>query len=170
MRFTGQMIGSHPALADIRRALRGMAFKDIDRASRNNAKMGAFILGACMVDCMAGFWHGHKEKGTSDGEVFKVFVRKFLPMYDAAKLYHDLRCRLVHNYSEGGSYIFAYDLSHLHGTRENGKTIVNLEQFIADLKEALDSLLHELDTNSEAQFRAIQRWKQFGILKHKRIK
>lgn len=34
--------------------------------------------------------------------------------YDEARLYNDLRCKLVHNSSEGGSYVFTDDKSLLH--------------------------------------------------------
>jgi hypothetical protein len=34
------------------------AFGDIEWASKGEAKLGAFILGACFIDAMAGFYKG----------------------------------------------------------------------------------------------------------------
>lgn len=69
---------------------------------------------------------------------------------------------LVHNYSEGGTYKFAFDMPELHQTKENNKIIINLEQFIEDIETAMNRYLQLLDTDIDVQLRAIKRWKQFG--------
>ena len=154
-----------PALPQIHEGLRDMAFGDISRAIGGQSVMGGFILAACFIDYMAGFWHGPKEKGERDGDIYQDFLREFLPMYNAEKLYSDLRCRLVHNYSEGGSFIFAHEFPDRHLTRaENGKVYVNLENFVEELRVALDRLLHLVDSDGDVQLRAIMRWREHGIL------
>jgi hypothetical protein len=38
------------------KSLLDWAFGDIDRASKGEGKLGAFILSACFIDAMAGFY------------------------------------------------------------------------------------------------------------------
>ena len=86
------------------------ALGDIKKASSGGSKMGAFILCSCLIDAMAGFVKGADTIHTD----FKNFVRDYLPSYRPNELYHDLRCKLVHSYSEGGSYLFTDAKGHLH--------------------------------------------------------
>lgn len=167
MKFTGEMISTHPALAEIRQGLRDMAFEDIKRASSGHAKIGAFILSACLIDYLAGYWFGAnpEEKPTSSRKIFVTFAREFLKAYDAKKLYVAMRCKLVHNYSEGGAYKFAFDMPQRHQTKDEDKIIINLEQFIKDIEDAMNRYLQLLDTDRDVQLRAIRRWMQFGILR-----
>ena len=138
-----------------------MAFLDIKKASAGGSKMGAFILASCFIDCMAGFVCG----GETGGRDYKNFVGNYLPsIYDPSKLYKDLRCKLVHNYSEGGSYWFTDNKPHLHGQTENGRTIINLENFINDLENALHKLLEEIQSDSSMQKKAIDRYNSIGLL------
>jgi hypothetical protein len=131
-------------LKHIKFALYDMAFLDIKRASAGQSKMGAFILASCFIDYMAGFITGHK----TTNKDYKQFVKDFLPpLYDPDKLYNDLRCKLVHNYSEGGSYIFVDAKPVLHGKKIDGKVVINLENFIDDLESALRKVFADLDTD-----------------------
>lgn len=145
----------------IKFALYNMAFLDIKRASVGKSKMGAFILAGCFIDYMAGFIAG-RETTNKD---YKQFVRDYLPpLYDPEKLYKDLRCKLVHNYSEGGSYVFVDASPKLHGQKINGKLVINLENFIDDLELALRKMLMDLDTNSVKQKMAVDRYDKIGLL------
>jgi hypothetical protein len=140
-----------------------MAFLDIKRASAGKSKMGAFILASCFIEYMAGFVAG-KETNRED---YKKFVKDYLPpLYDPEKFYTDLRCKLVHNYSEGGSYLFVDDKLNLHGHREqtSGKLIINLENFIDDLEVALNRLLIEIEQNGSRMKTAETRYKKIGLL------
>ena len=138
-----------------------MAFLDIKKASAGGSKMGAFILASCFIDYMTGFVCGHETKGSD----YKSFVTNYLPsVYDPSKLYKDLRCKLVHNYSEGGSYWFTDKKPHLHGQTESGRTIINLENFIDDLEDALRKLLEEIQRDPSIQKKAIDRYNAIGLL------
>jgi hypothetical protein len=138
-----------------------MAFLDIKRASAGGSKMGAFILASCFIDYMAGFACGRETKGSD----YKNFVSNYLPsIYEPQKLYSDLRCKLVHNYSEGGSYWFTDNNPQLHGKTENGRTIINLENFIDDLENALHKLLQEIQFNQSKKQTAINRYNSIGLL------
>lgn len=138
-----------------------MAFLDIKRASNGKSKMGAFILASCFIEYMAGFVVGRETKG----EDYKQFVKDYLPnTYDPEKLYADLRCKLVHNYSEGGSYIFADGKPDLHGKNLGNKMVVNLENFVDDIECALKKVINELNSDSEKWEKAEQRYDKIGIL------
>jgi len=148
-------------LNHIKLALHNMAFLDIKRASNGKSKMGAFILASCFIEYMAGFVVGRETKG----EDYKQFVKDYLPnTYDPEKLYADLRCKLVHNYSEGGSYIFADGKPDLHGKNLGNKMVVNLENFVDDIECALKKVINELNSDSEKWEKAEQRYDKIGIL------
>jgi len=152
---------SDPIIDAIKRGLDDMALQDIRRASEGKAKMGAFILGSCFIEYLAGFRYGKKTTRRD----YKNFVEQYLgPFYDAEKLYSDLRCKLVHNYSEGGSYIFVDAKPELHGKRYNDKVLVNLENFTDDLERAMRKLFSEIDSDPEIQALAKRRYAKLGIL------
>ena len=148
-------------LNHIKNALYDMAFLDIKRASDGGSKMGAFILASCFIDCMAGFVCGRK----TTRKDYEHFVRNYLPsLYDPSKLYKDLRCQLVHNYSEGGSYWFVDNKAQLHGKTVCGRIIINLENFINDLENALNKVLREIQSDQSKKQKAIDRYKSIGLL------
>lgn len=152
---------SQAIISHIKNTLYDMAFLDIKRASSGNSKMGAFILASCFIDYMAGFVCGRK----TTRKDYEHFVRHYLPsIYDPSKLYKDLRCGLVHNYSEGGSYWFKDNKSQLHGQTSNGRTIINLENFIDDLEKALRKLLQEIQSDPSKKQKAIARYNSIGLL------
>ena len=130
----------------IKSSFENLAFNGIISASAGGSKLGAFILGSCFVDCMAGFACGrHANK-----EAHLTFVRDYFPAYDPEKLYRDLRCGLVHNYSEGGSYVLTYASPWHHGKKvQGGRTVINLENFIADIRSAMHKLLDEIQTDEK---------------------
>lgn len=145
----------------IKHALYDMAFLDIKRASSGNSKTGAFILASCFIDYMAGFVCG-RETTPND---YKDFVRDYLPpIYDPTNLYTDLRCKLVHNYSEGGSYWLKENQSQRHGQVVNGRTIINLENFLGDLEKAFHKLMKDIRSDPSVGKRAIARYKSIGLL------
>lgn len=153
-------------LNHIKFALYDMAFLDIKRASAGQSKMGAFILSSCFIEHMAGFIAG-RETTNKD---YRQFVEDYLPgLYDPEKLYRDLRCKLVHNYSEGGSYMFADAKPALHGKKVDTKMVINLENFIDDLEAALRKVFKELDTDPGKQKKAEDRYDKIGLMGIARI-
>jgi hypothetical protein len=148
-------------LNHIKFALYDMAFLDIKRSSAGQSKMGAFILASCFIEYMAGFIAG-RETTNKD---YKQFVKDYLPStYDPEKLYSDLRCKLVHNYSEGGSYMFVDAKPALHGQKNGTKMIINLENFIDDIEAALRKVLSDLDCDPAKQKKAENRYDKIGLL------
>jgi hypothetical protein len=148
-------------LKHIKFALYDMAFLDIKRASAGQSKMGAFILASCFIDYMAGFIAG-REATNKD---YKQIVKDYLPgLYDPEKLYKDLRCKVVHNYSEGGSYFFVDAKPALHGQKVDTKIVINLENFIDDLESALRNMYSDLDSDPVKQKKAEERYDKIGLL------
>ena len=139
------------------------ALGDIKRASHGGSKMGAFILCSCLIDAIAGFIKG----ADTNEEDYKDVIKKYLPSYNPKKLYKDLRCKLVHSYSEGGSYLFVDNKPDRHLVEDAGKIIINLENFISDIESALETFNAALLDTSNNQLRnaAIRRLDKNGILK-----
>ncbi len=150
-------------ISDLKKSLYEMAFLDIERASKGNAKMGAFILSSCFIDYLAGFRYG---KATTSKEYIKFTKKYFSKKYNAKKLYTDLRCKLVHNYSEGGSYLFVHEKPELHQTipKTDPRTLINLENFISELKQALDKYFSELETDENIFKLAVNRYYKIGVI------
>jgi hypothetical protein len=147
--------------------LLGWAFQDIERTSKGEAKLGAFILGACFIDAMAGFYNGidRKEAKRKSGPRFKDFVREYLQQYDSQRLWEDLRCGLVHSYAEGGSYEFTHSQPQLHFMKSSrGRTILNLEGFLENLREAYDRLRKDILSKEEVFDRAKRRYDSMGLM------
>lgn len=142
-------------------SLHDMAFLDIIRASDGKSKMGAFILSSCFIEYLAGFRYGKETNGND----YKDFVKNYLPQYHKDKLYKDLRCKLVHNYTEGGSYTFVDKNSSLHGkpTTDN-KTVLNLENFVSDIEKAMEKYFNELRSDDKIFKLAVKRYKKLGLL------
>jgi len=160
----------------VHRQLLDLDYGDVERAADGKSLVGAFILASCMIDHLAYFYSpfGDEDRGAS--RRFKEFCGRYLRNYQAQKLYRDLRCRLVHNYSEGGSYQFVSGQADLHLKPDSvtSRTLVNLENFKAELRHALDRLFADArgetkvaTTNGNSiliSANVISRFKATGIL------
>jgi hypothetical protein len=144
------------------KSLREYALGDINRASFGGSKMGAFILCSCLIEAIAGFIKG----ADTNRDNYKAFVRDYLQNYDPEALYTDLRCKLVHSYSEGGSYLFVDAKPHLHLKQNSGRTIINLEDLISDIEKALNKIEGKLLDVRQTQLRknAIGRFDKNGVI------
>jgi hypothetical protein len=147
----------------------GWEYKDFERASVfGEAKLAGFILGACFIDAMAGFFAGLKKEESKNGSTkrFVDFTKKYLPRYSAEKLWEDLRCGLVHSYAEGGTYVFT-DANkagfHFNNT-PGGKIILNLEDFAGDLREAYRNFREDILSDNEIFLKAKQRYLSMGLM------
>lgn len=152
----------------MKQSLHMMALEDIKKASiKGEAKLAGFILGACLIDALAGFYDGVQKKDTGgSGERFKKFVKHFMPMYDTDTLYKDLRCGLVHSYAEGGTYVFtdANKAGKHFQKLKNGRILVNLEDFIADVEKAMLQLEKEIMEIDAVYEKAVVRAKSMGFM------
>jgi hypothetical protein len=147
----------------------GWEYKDIEKASVfGEAKLSGFILGCCFIDAMAGFLAGiEKEKAASgSSDRFKDFVKKYLSEYDAEKLWSDLRCGLVHSYAEGGVYVFtdANKAGFHFNTTPGGKIILNLEDFVSDLRKAYKNFRNDVLFDNNIFLKAKTRYESMGLM------
>lgn len=143
-------------------ALVDWAFEDIYRASSGVSKMGAFILASCYIDYLPCYYFNSE----SSGKNYINFAKRFLPQYRAKDLYTALRCKLVHNYTEGGKYKFTDDNPHFHlkVSPSDRKIVINLENFLHDLKQAKDEYFKLVNSNKDYKQKLIDRYKKVGIL------
>lgn len=120
-----------------------------------------FILCSCLIDQLSGFrYNTHKVS-----ERYRKFVKEYLTKYNPDELYEDLRNKLVHNYSVGNHYCLTrrnVTKPHLHN--ENGLIYLNLEDFILDIKGALDKYIIELRNDSEIRRNALCWYTEFKII------
>jgi len=149
-------------LSKIKKGLIDMAWADIEKASAGGSKMGAFILCSCYIDYLAGFRFGKPGTGTE----YKKFIEIYLQNYNPETIYTDMRCGIVHNYTEGGSYVFVHSLPNFHFYNPGGigKTTLNLENFMADIKQAAETYLGELSESDELIQLAAKRMAMKDIL------
>lgn len=145
------------------------AFNDIQKAAmQGDAKMAGFILGACFIDALSGFYSGLIRKDMKSGSAkrFKNFVKKYLPKYDPELLYGDLRCGLVHSYSAGETYVFtdANKAGKHFEVTSTGKIILNLEDFILDLHNAYNNYRKDILENFDIFKKAEERFHSIGIM------
>jgi hypothetical protein len=141
------------------------ALADIKRGFEGGSVIGSFMLGSCFIDAMAGFKYGQDGR-LKLGKVYREFVGEYLKDYDKVALYYDLRCQLLHNYSEGGSYEFTYRNPEKHLQFHDGKRkFINLENFIRDLELAMVKLFTELDESASTRNNALKRFEKYGLLK-----
>lgn len=150
-------------------SLFGWEYKQIEQASiLGTAKLAGFILGACFIDAMAGFYAGidGEESKRGAGERFKQFVKKYLQKYDEEKLWEDLRCGLVHSYATGDTYAFT-DANkagfHFNRTQQD-RIILNLEDFCADLREAYKNFRNDILTYNDIFLKAKKRYESMGLM------
>jgi hypothetical protein len=141
------------------------ALADIKKAFEGGSIVGSFILGSCFIDAMAGFKYGQDGR-MKLGKVYREFVGEYLEDYDKVALYYDLRCQLLHNYSEGGSYEFIHNHPDLHlQYHDKKRKFINLENFIHDLENAMVKFFIELENSEVTKANAMKRFKKYGILR-----
>ncbi len=147
----------------------GWEYKDIERASiYGEAKLAGFILGACFIDALAGFYEGVDKNGVkkNSSKRFINFVKQYLPNYDAQRLWTDLRCGLVHSYAAGGTYAFTdANKAGFHFSKApNGMIILNLEDFLAELRKAYSKLRDDILSDPKIFKNALKRYESMWLM------
>ncbi|MFH1010572.1 MAG: hypothetical protein V1784_04990 [bacterium] len=152
------------------------ALGDIDHALEGNSRLGALILAACFIDYMAhiaGIISGSIGRDKSKPNYID-FVRKHMSRYDAEKLYEDFRCDLVHAYSGQGRYMYIADRPEVHLREADfpSKTLINVEDFVADVKAAFQRFREEVlsdEDKIQGVFDGIKE-KKIGFIEEKDIR
>jgi hypothetical protein len=125
-------------------ALRDYALGDIKKIMTGNNVLASFILCSCFIEQVATYRYGTPNVGHPE---FRQFIDDYLVGYDSQKLRADLRNKLVHNYSLGETYSLTMQSRDAHLRKAtNGSIILNLENFVDDLEQALHRFLNQLVT------------------------
>ncbi len=137
--------------------------RDIEEITRSELHftIAGFILCSCFIDQLSGF----RYKSRKVKSRYIEFVKNYLPKYDGKNLYEDLRNKLVHNYSVGSHYSLTSKAPQLHLQKSNNLINLNLEDFIKDLKEALDRYIEEVKNNQDIRKNALDWFHENGIIK-----
>jgi len=149
-----------------------LAVEDMKRALDANANLAVFILGACFIEALAGFYFGQEYKDDrknypKSGERFKGFVKKYLKQYNLNDLWRSLRCGLVHSYVVDGNYAFTNKKKnqHLKPTPNRKLKIVNDENFYDDLNNAYEKFKKDILADPKIFEKAKKRYNSLKIMK-----
>jgi len=150
------------ARAELKAILEERIFERIDRLLKADPLV-AFIYMSCVIDYLAGFWHGDKNK--TDWQDYEGFIEEYFSSnpdgskrYSARGLYEDLRNGLVHNLTVGATYALTHGKPEQHLQRtSDGQTILNAESFWADLVQAKDNYFAALDRDPNQCVLAVKR-------------
>jgi len=133
--------------------------KLINQQTNPEFPLATFILCSCFLDQMSGFRYNNNNVGYR----YKQFIIDYMPQYDAEKIYRDIRCRLVHNYSTTKFFsLTRHDPRHLHWY----VTIVILSatHFILDIENAFQQFSNDILKDPKAKRNAIAWYDKYNIL------
>jgi hypothetical protein len=136
--------------------------RDIQEINKNHFEftIAEFILCSCIIDQISGFRYNARKVGNR----YKRFVKEYLPRYNSDDLYDDLRYKLVHNYSLGNHYKLIRKVNYLHLQEHEGFIYLNLEDFIADIRQALEKYVFELRIDNNIKQLALSWYAEHKIL------
>src|SRR5689334_13470630 len=115
-------------------SLRNFALRDIiviNQFADPEFPIAVFILCSCFIDQVSGFRYNNKQVACR----YQQFINDYMPKYDAEKMYKDIRCKLVHNYSSTQFFSFVRN-SEIHLMVYVNKIILSATHLVADLQEA----------------------------------
>lgn len=125
-----------------------------------------FVIMSCAIDYLAGLNKGTDQN--TNGNDYKQFLRQcdwFSKKYDVEDIYNFIRCGLVHNYSlRAAKYGLMHNHPEKHLAIEDGRTILNYEDFFQDIKRLKKEFFEKIKTDNSASERLVERVKNFGFL------
>jgi hypothetical protein len=141
-----------------------------------------FILCSCLIDWLAGYRYEGipiPKDETKNAFRYKSFIRDYLSKVDnryvADDLYHNLRCGLVHQYTEAyknaSKFLFTHD-PHLKPThlksassgKNDNRKVLYIYKFFEDIKNAAKEMINEAQNNPDILKHFELRIKEVGIL------
>ncbi len=155
---------NNAGLQQIEKSLREIAYADLLETVKHELVIPAFILCSCLIEQILTFRYGSINIGSNE---FQYFVKEYLPKYNGKALRDDLRNRLIHNFSLGETYILTHKNPNGHLKNYNSqrepiiKTILNLEDLVEDLGQALNTFCHQLKTDSQIRGNAQHSLQQY---------
>jgi hypothetical protein len=141
----------------IEEGFRRLQLADLKHANERDVRLGTFVLCAAFIDALA-LTYGHESGATGDPAKWNLFVERFFAGEAQPALrdkYEGFRCLLLHNFSASG-LAFTHEHPELHLKVTNGLTVLNREDFVADVEAAFDGFCAEVNANEELRERALK--------------
>ncbi len=139
----------------------------IHRLAPSDDARVAFILIACAIDYLAGFWWGKSTEGKVK-LAYTGFIDAFFPSgkYDAEGIYDSLRNGLVHMYTiKGKKYALTHNHPELHlKSDKKAQIILNAADLEADLLVAANAYFDAASASEELASKAHDRYSRDGFL------
>lgn len=126
--------------------------------------IAAFILISCFIDQMAAY--AYNTQIGQAGANYRRFITEYFQNYDPLKLWENLRCALVHNYTISPNFALSSephpDLPPTTSISANDFTVTG---FIKELETALADLsVHLRDTTSQIRQNALDKFNDSPII------
>lgn len=140
----------------------------INRLVREEDALIGFILMACAIDYLAGFWWGESTKGKVQ-EAYSNFIDAYFPKgrYDAIGLYDSLRNGLVHMFTiKNKKYALTHNNPGCHlKVDRNGQIILNAGDFRDDLITAKERYFTDVEEEPYLLDKVLERYSRDGFLR-----
>lgn len=136
---------------------RRVQLADIKQADECDVRAGTFVLCAAFIDALA-LAYGYESGATSDEGKWNVFVGRFFSTETRTALrghYEGFRCMLLHDFSASG-FALTHDHPELHLKVKNGLTVLNREDFVAEVESAFERFRAEVTANDELGQRVLE--------------
>jgi len=142
-------------------------FGPIDRLVTSQDALIGFIVMACAIDYLAGFWWGRDTKRNVK-LAYTGFIDAYFPKgrHDARGLFDSLRNGLVHMFTiKNKKYALIHNMPDMHLKNDTaGRIILNAADFRDDLVAARDKYFDEVETNSDLLDKLWDRFNRDGFL------
>lgn len=139
----------------------------IDRLVPSQDALIGFIVMACAIDYLAGFWWGKDTKGKVQ-VAYTRFIDTYFPKgrYDAKGLFDSLRNGLIHMFTiKNRKYALIHNRPDMHLKSDTaGQIILNATDFRDDLVTATDKYFDEVETNPNLLDKLWDRFSRDGFL------
>jgi hypothetical protein len=138
-------------------------FGPIDRLVHAQDALIGFILMACAVDYLSGFWSGKSSK-----RAYTDFIDQYFPKgrYDATGVYDSLRNGLVHMFTiKNKKYALTHNNPQLHLTvNANRQIVLNAGDLRDDLRAAKEHYFNDVESRPDLLDRLFARYSREGFL------
>ena len=142
-------------------------FDPIDRPVSSDDALIGFLLMACAIDYLAGFWRGESTKGKVS-EAYRGFIDEYFPpdRFDSDGPYDSLRNGLVQMFTiKGKRYSLKHNRPGVHlRTAHSGQIILNAADFRDDLPSAANSYFEDVELDPALLDKLLRRCRRDGFL------
>lgn len=153
---------------DFRPHFDNWVFGPIDRLVHSQDALVGFILMACAIDYLAGFWFGESTKDGKVKEAYVGFIMEYFPKgrYDPEGLYDSLRNGLVHMFTiKRMKYALTHNNPGLHMSKDqSNRIILNAADFRDDLQAAKERYFDEVEQNPDLMGKLKERHERDGFM------